>query len=396
MEDSKSHKEKSQTPREVYLAIYFCTFFLLIFSFIAKAKKKNCLKGTRIINKTIYQTPVTHQNDLGICYAHSSVGVYRALYEDIYSSKAHLSPILLAFHSSLEGFKTKGVLGSFFSRKSSLVSKLEQGFFKGGFEDTDDIPFTKKGAIEKFIYSFSKIDSLKASLEKIEEFLMYYDLHTSKVALAGAKNLNFGEKEVFLLSNYLSQNGFIKKKNSNRHSYMKTLYAFFLHEFTEIPNSDVKKVASYKVKEYTLDFRSRNYLLKKLNKHFTKEKKFPIGLNFKIGNLLNDRKNNEVHSVFIYGKTCQKGKLYYLVRNSWGGKTLKERVNQDPDDIPITEETIKGDFWLSEEDLKKTWKNKIGALYILKPKKRKKHETQKLPFLARSLSSKPFPVFKNH
>ena len=396
MEDSKSHKEKSQSPRELYLATYTFLFFLLLFSSLAKAKKKTCLKGTRIINETIYQTPITQQSDLGICYAHSSVGVYRALYEELYSSKAHLSPILLAFHSSLEGFKTKGLLGSFFSGKSSLVSKLEQGFFKGGFEDTDDIPFTKKGAVEKFIYSFSKIESLKTSLEKIEEFLIHYDLYGSGVALEGAKNLNFGEKEVLLLSGYLSQNGFIKKKNSSRNSYMRTLYAFFLHKFTEIPNSEIKKVASYKVKEYTLNFRSRNNLLQKLNKYFTKERNFPVGLNFKISNLLNDRKNNEVHSVFVYGKTCQKGKLYYLVRNSWGGKTLKERINQDPDDIPLTEESIKGDFWLSEEDLKKTWKNKIGALYILKAKKRKKHETQKFSFLARSLSPKSFPFLKNH
>ena len=130
MKHFKSHKEKILKSELAYhltlsALLVKCLFPTFIF---AKQKKKSCTEGKLIINETIYQSPGSHQGDFGICYAHSSVAVYRALLEELYSTKAHLSTILLAFHSFLDIFKIKG-LDSFFFLEKKIRRRSPQRSF---------------------------------------------------------------------------------------------------------------------------------------------------------------------------------------------------------------------------------------------------------------------------
>ena len=58
----------------------------------------------------------------------------------------------------------------------SWKKKLEEGALKGAFQDSDNLPFTQKGAVQKFLYYFSNTFSLKTSLNKVEKLLKHYDL----------------------------------------------------------------------------------------------------------------------------------------------------------------------------------------------------------------------------
>ena len=121
---------------------------------------------------------------------------------------------------------------------------------------------------------------------------------------------------------------------------------------------------AYKVKRYDKSKYTKDELIDIINENINAEKKHPIALSYKIKNLLTPEKKNGNHNSIIYGKACKNHKIYYLIRNSWGGPSLKDMTEKRV----FLYKKYSGDFWISGETLKKTWTKNYGAIYIIKKK----------------------------
>ena len=114
-------------------------------------------------------------------------------------------------------------------------------------------------------------------------------------------------------------------------------------------------------------------MVNKLDRHLSAPGALPVEFGYCVNNLTGDKDDDcGYHSSVIYGKMCQNNQLYFLVRNSWGGKSLREqrKIPERPyHDEQSNRRKMKGDYWISQDLLMTTWNKKYGDLNLVYLKK---------------------------
>lgn len=375
-----------------------------------KTKEKECLKDSTTINPIVYHKKVSHQSNLGICYAHTASLVYSSIYEDLFHEKHEISPLLLSLKNATKGYKARPFTKAPFAnkllyfipiyglesylikkhlfKKQSTIEKLTGGRFNRSFRDIKKLPPCSPKNVEGFIYQLTKARAITEGINKILFYLRKHstlvsssDSHKRKKLQKSLDRLNFNKINLQELNRYLETFGYYRKFKNSKISYIKTLYLFFLNRCQEKNHRNENYSFAYKIKKLSLRNHKKEDLIKIIDANLNQKNKTPITISYKIQNLLNEKKNNFSHSSIIYGKSCKNNKLYFLVRNSWGGPSLKQIKINRKNNIKL-ESTVKnilgGDFWITLEGLRATWTKRSGKIYLTKIKSTKNQLRRKI------------------
>jgi len=360
--------------RKMYLLVFFsvCQNFLLSAAY-SNVPDYFCDKDEEVINPYIYNQSVSDQGDLGICFIHSALQTYRALYEEVFKEKIEISPLYAALHVNSLGYKrhliTKGAITA-----DEMLENVESGYYSHALRDFKRFTPCSAKAAEAFLEKLTQETSSQKQIQKATDFLELYDRQGKDLSIRSLhEDYGFDKNAALIFKNYLFTHGFETEKfHLHKKSYTKTLYKFFMN----LGKCSEKKKLSYKVQRFIIPQYSFEQVISEIDKSLTKEKNYPIGLSYRPKNWTDESKAGGNHSSLIYGKTCRNKSLYYLVRNSWGGKSLKEIRAESEGDFTkelIASQNIHGDFWIKANLLKKSWAEDYGGIQVLKLKRRLSH-----------------------
>ena len=357
--------------RKMYLLVFFsiCQNFLLTASAF-DVPDYFCDKDEEVINPHVYNQSVSDQGDLGICFIHSSLQTYTSLYEEIFGEKIEISPLYAALHVNSLGYKRHSIAKGAITR-DEMLENVESGYYSYALRDFKRFTPCSAKAAEAFLRKLTQETSIQEQIQKATDFLELYDRQGKDLSIRALhEQYGFDENAALRFKNYLFTHGFEREKfHLHKKSYTKTLYKFFMN----LGKCSEKKKLSYKIKSFTIPQYSIEQVISKIDQSLTKEKNYPIGLSYRPKNWTNQSKAGGNHSSLIYGKTCRNNQLYYLIRNSWGGKSLKEMRAESEGDFTrelTASQDIHGDFWIKANLLKKAWAEDYGGIHVLNLKKR--------------------------
>ena len=352
-----------------------------------------CTSPSTVINETLYRQNPSSQGALGVCYAHSVANIYGSLYQQTHGEFVFPSPTMLSIFSGMNGYKAAPfkvaplhkkifyltpifgweayLLDKYFSKKKGLVDRVTGGFFVETLNDAVSTPPCTLESVEWFLEIQSKSLPADKTLELYYEFIKYLkDVHPyvleqgsldSEVLRQHMKDkgfdLNYEIMEKFsAIHQYIEDYGFAKNHVTGKTFAKRTLANFLMHRCHEFNSGRVFGEIKYKVKSYLSIIHGHAKLIRLLDQHFTNAQSLPVEMGYCYGHLT-DKDECGYHSSVIYGKTCYQDRLYFLVRNSWGGTSLRES-----NVIPGTNHSRKGDYWISTSELKKSWTGLMGEL----------------------------------
>ena len=343
------------------LLIFFLLNSLHLYS-DSQEEKYECGDDEGFVNETLTYKKITSQGAVGICSSHSLAQTYTALSKNHHSKELDVSPLFIALNSKVKGSDSK-FLNNLFNKKKYSYSRLSGGNYRSYFKDFKKIAPCSPRSVEKFLYKLTKTKSNGRALTKAIAFLKFYKKNKKRISKEEIKKLDLDYSSASIFIDYLKKYGFARKRMQLRKSYLGTIYNFFLHQCRKNEENKENLFKDYTIKYFDVEFLTKDGVLKKLDESFTKEKRNPIGLSYKIKRLYKKTGKAGNHSSIIYGKICRNHKLLYLIRNSWGGCTLEETlISQKKCD------QYDGDFLLTTDELKKTWTNDYGGIYVLKKK----------------------------
>ena len=335
---------------------------LLNIQLIANDSIDECNENDGFINESLYHKKITDQGSLGVCTGYSIAQLYTALAPHRNSSQQEISPLFVSFHSKVAGHYSK--LGrSLKHNRKILYSRLEGGHFKAFFDDFKEAYPCRPKYVEKFIYTLAKTKRNKLALQKTIDLMKLYKKKRNKINESDFKQLNVDYKNSWILLDYIRLNGFKKKKRKFGVFYLRTLYYFFVTRNKKEEGERENVFKDYKVSSYSLFYNSPDKLIKIILKNLKNHNMPPIGLTYQISQLTEDQTSSgqiKSHSSLIIGTACKNRKRYFLIRNSWGGK---KRLRA-PFSSAQKSGDYDGDFYLSVADLKKTWANGKGSIYV--------------------------------
>ncbi|NRA45617.1 MAG: hypothetical protein HRU09_11735 [Oligoflexales bacterium] len=355
-----------------------------------------CSGNASVINEHLYFQNPSSQGPLGICYAHSVANIYGSLYQQTHGEFVFPSPIMLSMFSGMHGYKAAPfktaswrkkllyltpifgweayLLDKYYGKENKLIDRITGGQFAEAFADAISTQPCSIESIEWFLDVQSSDLDIKDSLSLYYEFIKFLkemrpqSLHkgtlSAQALVSYMKEKGYEINREILqkfmaIDHYIKNHGFAKNQLIGKAFVKRTLANFLMHRCKEFNAGREFGELKYKIKNYYAVVYGRERLIRMLDQHFTDSQSLPVELGYCYGHL-KDKEECEYHSSVIYGKTCHQDKLYFLVRNSWGGKSLRKRYV-----TPGTSHSRHGDYWMSTDDLKKSWKNGKGDLNFI-------------------------------
>ena len=356
-----------------------------------------CVGDSTIINEQLYYQNPSDQGSLGVCYAHSVANIYGTLYEQNYGEFVYPSPLMLSVFSGMKGYKSSPfksaplhkkvyylapIVGwkayffdKYYSKKKNIVDRVTGGLFNETFADAVSTPPCSIESVEWFLDIQSARVPTKTSLNLFYEYIKFLkEIRSSAMPLGYPSDqalLQYMDAKGFVLNheilekfsaieNYVDQHGFASNQFTGK-VYVKRTFANFLlhrcHEFNAGRNFGKLK---YKTKTYYALIYGRKKLIGLLDQHFSSTQSLPVEMGYCYGHLTG-KEECKYHSSVIYGKACFQDKLYFLVRNSWGGQSLRESFVK-----PGSEHSRRGDYWIGTEELAKSWTKGYGDISFVK------------------------------
>lgn len=361
---------------------------LLTFQTHVKAEKFD----RQIISSEVYQLETYNQGNLGICYAVVAATLYSSLLnqENGNLEKIFVSPGILAVYIGLSGYKRQifkaakledkifytipgigwatylGLRMNYASK--NLIELIEGGNLNHSLNDLLTHPTPTIHSLEASIIVNGAFGSVKVLISRLYDYIDFFgkqknvepDLLTQfliREKISGNSILAdiLVELDIFLRFKDLPRKKFSGDRLDKRMILLKFLMRHGGPESGPI---------SATVRENNYFCRER--LLRKLENHFQDSSSMPVGFSFNLCNLIGSKK--ERHAVTVYGKAYLGNKLFFLIRNSWGGKTLREMKESTYilDEQKVVEKTkISGDFWISADRFKSIcdWRSTLTHLH---------------------------------
>ncbi|MFK7827310.1 MAG: hypothetical protein AB8G05_24415 [Oligoflexales bacterium] len=356
-----------------------------------------CLGNTTIINEQLYHQNPSDQGSLGICYAHSVANIYASVYQQNYGEFIFPSPLMLSIYSGMKGYKSSPfksaplhkkiyylapivgwktyLFDKYYSKKKGIVERVTGGLFNEAFADAVSTSPCSIESIEWFLDIQNGSLPTKKSLKLFYEYIKYLkEIRSNLIQQEDlCSNLleHYMQEKGFVLNyeilekftaikNYIEQYGFVNSQVTGKTYIKRTFANFLLQRCKEFNSGREFGRFKYKIDSYYSLLYGHKNLIGKLEQHFTHSKSLPVELGYCYG-YLTDREECGYHSSVIYGKTCFQNKTYFLVRNSWGGKSLRESFFE-----PGSDHSRKGDYWISTNELKKSWTRGLGELNFVR------------------------------
>lgn len=378
--------------------LYHLVVCLQVFCFLqAVQANPECTSNSTIINEYLYHQDPSNQGSLGVCYAHSAANIYGSIYQQTHGEFVLPSPLMLSIYSGVKGYKTSPfkvasfskkvfylspIIGwqtyfydKFYGRKKGLVDRITGGYFGETFTDAASIQPCTMESIDWFIHLQTQSLDEEQSLELFYEYISYLG-HTKSsygkrskldenamITHMEAKGfyINAEIKERFAaINHYIEMHGFTRNNLTGQVFVKKTFADFLLRRCYEFNSGRKFGKLKFKIESYFAFLTGRRNLIAKLDKHFSNSQSLPVEIAYCFGHLT-DQEDCGYHSSVIYGKSCVQDKLYFLVRNSWGGKSLRDRYVK-----PGSQHSRNGDYWMSIDDLKKSWTKGKGELNFVR------------------------------
>ena len=269
-------------------------------------------------------------------------------------------------------------------KEKKIVDLIDGGQIKKVFKDFHSYRVCSYGPVEDFLsingdqQDTAKMlellyDYLKIIFNKHKEISQYPPQWALDRLKAQGYKLN-DHKMIRLnrLQNYLYVNRHhIEKHFFSGKPYIKRTLGYFFRSLCTYETTAKIKLG----KHYSIDRISGpdSLMASALNRHFSGSRVMPVEMGYCVNHLTGKGDGNcGYHSSVIYGKRCVRGRLQYLVRNSWGGKTLQQQHrgrSSDAYDSYGQEKSIyqqmKGDFWITEGFLKTSWTKKHGDVNLI-------------------------------